>query len=63
MTVGPLSRVIGSLDAHTPFDLTAYGGALTGVQLRSKRLSPRGGQFFVRTSDLAQCKPAAPEAP
>ncbi len=63
MTVGPLSRVIGSLDAHTPFDLTAYGGALTGVQLRSKRLSPRGGQFFVRTSDLTQCKPAAPEAP
>ena len=61
LTVGPLSLVVGSLDANTPFDLTAYGEALTGVRLRSKRLSVRG-QFFVRTSDLAECKPAEPEA-
>ncbi len=61
MTVGPLSLVIGSLDANSPFDLTAHGEALTGVRLRSKRLSVRG-QFFVRTGDLAECKPAEPEA-
>lgn len=62
LSVGPLSLVVGSLDAHTPFDLTAHGEALTGVGLRSKRLSARGGQFFMRTSDLAECKPAEPEA-